>query len=227
MASNPRGDRIVRGIDVTAASFTVLFLIVTWSGFGLLAVSGIAVLRHVLRLWQSVRLPSHSSDSRHLADAALGLPPELPGMPAPTCNAVRSGGLPRSCDFRCGRCRLTVSGLMSLGSAQSHSSLARISLAPRCRQLHRRPFRRTLPRSTLLASSVLSFLGWMLCGSILMLLSGGKTPLSLATTSLEHCKFRTPRRAATCFRDFFGHSFSSLGTLRWPNALPETRPRKG
>jgi cobalt transporter subunit CbtA len=65
------------------AAFTVLFLTLTWSGFGLLAVAGIATAQLVAPNRPITVLGVAMAGFATAALApALGLPPELPGMPA-------------------------------------------------------------------------------------------------------------------------------------------------
>lgn len=68
---------------LSRATFTVLFLTLTWSGFGLLAASVVATVKAIApeRSISVLGIAMAGFATATLAPA-LGLPPELPGMPA-------------------------------------------------------------------------------------------------------------------------------------------------
>jgi cobalt transporter subunit CbtA len=70
-------------LDVSRNFQTTLFLVLTWSGFGLLASAAVAALPAVGRTqhvsWPGIALIGFAA---FCLAPALGLPPELPGMPA-------------------------------------------------------------------------------------------------------------------------------------------------
>ena len=70
-------------LDVSRNFQTMLFLVLTWGGFGLLASAAVAALPAVGRTqhlsWPGIALIGFAS---FCLAPALGLPPELPGMPA-------------------------------------------------------------------------------------------------------------------------------------------------
>ena len=173
MASNHEATESSDGIDVTRASFTVLFLIVTWSGFGLLAVSGIAVLRHVLpSLAVSAPAIALVGFATFSLMPALGLPPELPGMPAADLATRQIWWVATALATFA-----AVVAALRFWSYVAWLGAVALVAGPHLIGAPMPPIApATVPPdlAALYTARVLgvSFLGWMLCGSILMLLSG-------------------------------------------------------
>jgi cobalt transporter subunit CbtA len=73
----------INGTDLSRAGLTVLFLTLTWCGFGLLAGAAMsaAQMSKKVRPFSAVGIAVSGFAVASLAPA-LGLPPELPGMPA-------------------------------------------------------------------------------------------------------------------------------------------------
>ena len=82
-------------LDLSRNFQTILFLVLTWGGFGLLASAAVAALSAVARTqhvsWPGITLIGFAA---FCLAPALGLPLELPGMPAADLEAV---------DFDCHR----------------------------------------------------------------------------------------------------------------------------
>lgn len=77
------GDEQMQGTDLPRAGLTVLFLTLTWCGFGLLAGAAMsaAQMSEKVRPFSAVGIAMSGFAVASVAPA-LGLPPELPGMPA-------------------------------------------------------------------------------------------------------------------------------------------------
>jgi len=171
LASNHEATETSGRIDVTRASYTVLFLIVTWSGFGLLAVSGIAALRRVLpSLAVSAPAIALVGFATFSLMPALGLPPELPGMPAADLLTRQIWWV--------GTTIATVAAIATALRFRSFAAwLGAIALVAGP-HLIGAPMPPVAPATVppdlaaLYATRVLgvSFLGWLLCGSVLLLL---------------------------------------------------------
>ena len=80
-------DEHVNGTDLSRSGLTVLFLTLTWCGFGLLAGAAMsaAQMSKNVRSFSAVGIAVSGFAVASLAPA-LGLPPELPGMPASDLN---------------------------------------------------------------------------------------------------------------------------------------------
>lgn len=76
-------DMLIDGMDLSRAGLTVIFLTLTWCGFGLLAgaATSAAQMSKNVRPFSAVGIAVSGFAVASLAPA-LGLPPELPGMPA-------------------------------------------------------------------------------------------------------------------------------------------------
>lgn len=83
VAEDHSGSAAPETSGLSGATFTVLFLTLTWSGFGLLAASGVATAKAIApeRPISVLGIAMAGFATAALAPA-LGLPPELPGMPA-------------------------------------------------------------------------------------------------------------------------------------------------
>jgi cobalt transporter subunit CbtA len=83
MAEDHSGSEASEASELTRAAFTVLFLTLTWSGFGLLAASAVATAQLLApRRPVTVLGIAIAGFATAALAPALGLPPELPGMPA-------------------------------------------------------------------------------------------------------------------------------------------------
>lgn len=83
VAEDHSGSAAPETSGLSRATLTVLFLTLTWSGFGLLAASGVATAKAIApeRPISVLGIAMAGFATAALAPA-LGLPPELPGMPA-------------------------------------------------------------------------------------------------------------------------------------------------
>jgi cobalt transporter subunit CbtA len=81
-------DAQINGTDLPRAGLTVLFLTVTWCGFGLLAGAAMsaAQMSEKVRPFSAIGIAMSGFAVASVAPA-LGLPPELPGMPAADLDA--------------------------------------------------------------------------------------------------------------------------------------------